>query len=81
MRWVGNLGAAFIAQLRGVSRVHGYDPAAVLSNIVGEPLNQLSSVPPAVLHRVRNPAQIFHGHNRVAPQVGEVGYLLCRENR
>ena len=34
----------------------------------------------AALHRVCDPAQIFYGDNRVPPRVGEVGYLLRRQD-
>ena len=80
MRGVRHLGAAFIAQLRRVRGVDGHDPAAVLSGVVGEPLDECASVPPAVLHGVHDPAQIFYGDDRVPPRVREVGYLLRCED-
>ena len=69
-----------MAQLRCARGVDRHDPAAVLSGVVGEPLDECASVPPAVLHGVHDPAQIFYRDNRVAPRVGEVGYLLCRQD-
>ena len=79
--WVRDPLTALVAQLRRVGRAYCHDPAAVLRHVVGEPLNQLSPVPPPILHGVTNPARIFHRDNRVPPQVGEVSYLLCGENR
>lgn len=66
---VRNLSSAFIAQLRGVRGVDRYDPAAVLRHIVGEPLDERPSIPPAILHRVTNPAQIFNRDDSVTPHV------------
>ena len=81
VRGVRDLSAAFIAKLRRVRRVHGHNPAAILRHIVSDPLDERTTVPPAMLHRVSDPAQIFHGHDRVTLRVGQGGYLLRRENR
>ena len=60
MRGVRDFSAAFIALLRGVRGVHRDNPATVLRHIVSKPPHKLASVPPAVLHGVSNPAQIFN---------------------
>ena len=77
---VRHLGAAFMAQLRRVRGVDRHDPAAVLSGVVGEPLDECASVPPAVLHGVHDPAQIFYRDDGITPQVRQVCYLLRRQD-
>ena len=69
VRGMRDLGAAFIAQLRRVGRIYGYDPAAIPRHVVSQPPDKSASVPPAVLHRVSDPAQIFH-RNDGAPTRG-----------
>ena len=59
MYGVGDFSAASMADLGRVSRAHGYDPAAILRHVVGEPLGERATVPPAILHRIANPAQVF----------------------
>ena len=80
-RGAGNTRPAFMAQLRRVRRAHGYDPAAILRHAMNQPLDERPAIPPAMLHRVSNPTQTFHGDNSVTPRAGEVSYLLRGENR
>ena len=47
---------------------------------MSEPFNKLTAIPSTVLHRIADPAQIFYSNDGVTPQVGEVSYLLRREN-
>lgn len=66
---VGDFNAAKVAYLRGVSRVHGNYPATVLGNVVGEPLNKLTPIPSAVLHRISNPAKVFNSNHSIVVKV------------
>ena len=81
VRGARNTRPTFMAQLRRVRRVYGYDPAAILRHVMSEPPHKLPTIPPAMPHRVSKPAQIFHGDNGITPRVGQASYLLRRENR
>ena len=48
---------------------------------MSQPLDERPAIPPAMLHRISDPAQIFNGDDGVPPHMGEIGYLLRGENR
>ena len=66
---MGNFFTTNMTDLRSVSRIHGYDPAAVLGNVMSQPFNELSPVPAPVLHRIFNPAQVFDSNDRIIEKV------------
>ena len=71
---------ADVTQLGRVSRVYGNDPATILGDVMGESVDECTPVPPAVLHRIANPAEVFHGDDCIAVEVRQVGDFLCRKD-
>lgn len=77
---VRNLRPTTVTDLGCVCRVHSNNPPTVLAHVVGEPLDESAPIPPAVLHGVLYPTEVFHSDNSVAVKMRKVSYLLRRQD-